>query len=95
MREASWTLNTLCTGLQDGYDRYNCVTVPDGQAHLTFAVHVCVDTVLVTYNRVQNIVQPKPSVREASRTQTRQLHKTAVRPAFTFPFKATTCDCRL
>ena len=47
-------------------------TVPDGQAHLTFAVYVCVDTVLVTYNTAHNIGQPKQCVREASRTQTTQ-----------------------
>ena len=45
-------------------------TVPDGQIHLIFAVYVCVATVLVTYNKAQNIVHPKQSVREASRTQT-------------------------
>ena len=95
MREASRTLITLCTGLLDGYDRYNCIAVPDGQAHLTFAVYECVDTVLVTYDTVHKIVQPKPSVREASRIQTTQGHKRAVRGVFTFPFKATTCDCQL
>ena len=47
-------------------------TVPDGQTHLTVAVYVCVDTVLVTYNTEHNIVQPKQSVHEASRTQTIQ-----------------------
>ena len=47
-------------------------TVPDGKAHLIFAVYVCVDTVLVTYNTAHNIVQPKQSVCEASRTQPTQ-----------------------
>ena len=47
-------------------------TVPDGQTHLIFAMYACVDTVLVTYNTAQNIVQPKQSLREASRTQTTQ-----------------------
>ena len=45
-------------------------TVPDGQTHLIFAVYVYVDTVLPTYYTAQKVVQPKRSVREASRTQT-------------------------
>ena len=52
-------------------------TVPDGQTYLIFAVYVCVDTVLVTYNTVHNIVQPKQSVREASRTQSTQVNEKA------------------
>ena len=50
-------------------------TVPDGQPHLIFAVYVCVDTVLVPYSTARNIVRPKQSVREASRTQTTQEKK--------------------
>ena len=49
--------------------RKTAVAVPYRQAHLIFAGYVCVDTVLVTYNTVHNIVQRKESVREASRTQ--------------------------
>ena len=45
-------------------------TVPD--AHLIFAVYVCVDTVLVTYDTVHSIVGQRGSVCEASRTQTTQ-----------------------
>ena len=47
-------------------------TVPDRQTHLSFAVYVCVDTVLGTYNTGQSIVRPKHSMRQASRTQTTQ-----------------------
>ena len=57
-------------------------TVPDGQANLIFAVYVCVDTVLVTYNTAHNIVQPKQSVREASRTQTTQGNEKAGRSGY-------------
>ena len=57
-------------------------TVPDRQAHLFFAVYVCVDTVLVAYNTVHNIVQPKQSVREASRTQTTQRNEKAGRSGY-------------
>ena len=57
-------------------------TVPDGQTHLIFAVYVCVDTVFVMYNTAQNIVQPKQSVREASRTQTRQENEKAGRSGY-------------
>ena len=57
-------------------------TVLDEEAHLIFAVYVCVDTVLVTYNTVHNIVQPKQSVREASRTQTTQGNEKAGRSGY-------------
>ena len=57
-------------------------TVPDGQTHLIFAVYVCVDTALVTYNTAQNIVQPKQSVREASRTQNTQKNEKAGRSGY-------------
>ena len=57
-------------------------TVGDGQAHLIFAVYVCVDPVLVTYNTVHNIVQPKQSVREASHTQTTQGNEKACRSGY-------------
>ena len=57
-------------------------TVPDGQAHMIFAVYVCVDTVLVTYNTVHNIVQPKQSVRQASRTKTKQGNEKAGRSGY-------------
>ena len=46
--------------------------VPYYQAHLILAVYVCVDTVLITYDTVHNIIQRKQSVREASHTQTTQ-----------------------
>ena len=45
-------------------------------------MYVCVDTVLVTYNTAQNIVQPKQSVREASRTPTRQENEKAGRSSY-------------
>ena len=72
-------------------------TVPDGQTHLNFAVYVCVDIVLVTYNTALKIVQPAQSVREASRSQTTRENEKAGQATlvFTFPFKATTSDCRL
>ena len=57
-------------------------TVPDGQTHLIFAVHVCVNTDLVTYNTAQSIVPPKQSVHEASRTQTTQGNKKAGRSGY-------------
>ena len=58
-------------------------TVPDGQTHLIFAVYLCVDTVLLTYNTAQNIVQPKQSACEASRTQTKQENEKAGRSGYT------------
>ena len=57
-------------------------TVPDGQTHLIFAVYVCEDTVLVTYNTAQVIVRQKKSMREASRTQTTQENEEAGRSGY-------------
>ena len=57
-------------------------TVPDGQTHLIFAVYVCIDTVLATYNTAHHIVRPKQSVREASRTQTTQEKEKAGRSGY-------------
>ena len=57
-------------------------TVPNGQAYSIFAVYVCVDRVFVTYNTAQNIVKPKESVREASRTQTTQENEKAGRSGY-------------
>ena len=45
-------------------------------------MYVCVDTLLVTYDRVHNIVQRKQSVRKASRTQTTQRNEKAGRSGY-------------
>ena len=62
-------------------------------------VYVCVDAALVTYETVHNIVQQKQSVRESSHTETpkKEMKKRGghATQAFTIPFKATMCDCRL
>ena len=47
-----------------------------------FAVYVCVDKVLGTYNTAHNFVQAKRSVREASRTQTTQGNEKAGRSGY-------------
>ena len=62
--------------------RKTAAAVPYGQAQLTFAVYVCVDTVLVTYDRAHNIVQRKQSVREASRSQATPGNKSAGRSGY-------------
>ena len=57
-------------------------TVPDKQTHLIFAVYVCVDTVFVTYNTAQNIVERKESERKAWHTQTTQQNEKAGRSRY-------------
>ena len=57
-------------------------TVPYGQTHLIFSVDVCVDTASVTSHTAQNIVEPKQSVRGASRTQTTQENEKAGRSGY-------------
>ena len=52
-------------------------TLQDGQTHLMFAVYVRVDTVLGTYNTVDNIAQREQSVREAPRNQSTQENEKA------------------
>ena len=57
-------------------------TVPEGKTDLIFAVYVCVDTTLVTYNTAQNIVQQNQSVRKALRTQTTHGNENAGRSGY-------------
>ena len=71
MREASLTLITLCCGLRDRNDAYNCRYSIRRTSTFDFCgVCLCGHSVIMIYNTAYHIVQPKQSLREASRTQT-------------------------